>query len=717
MRKRITFIFAIHNHQPVGNFDFVIEEAFQKSYRPFLEVLFEHPKIKIGVHFTGVLHEWVMEHHPELNELLRKMISRGQIQMLSGGYYEPILSVIPSEDRIGQIEKQNRYIRKTLNTEARGMWLAERVWEPTLPSWMARAGMEYTVIDDVHFKYAGLQGNQLYNYYVTEDLGYKINLFPISQELRYVLPFQKAEKTIEYLRSIANIEGDRVVVFADDGEKFGLWPDTYDHIYTRGWLEKFFTLIEENSDWITMKHFSEVIDEHKPAGNIYLPTASYAEMLHWALPNSAFKAYEEFEATLKESELFEKFGVFVRGGFWRNFFSKYSESNNLHKKMMFVAEKVWGNKKNISDKLLKKAKDHLWAGQCNCPYWHGVFGGLYLPHLRTAIYENLIEAENLMDSWTKNDKNARVLVNDFDKNGTDEVIVETATQNFYFSLLDGGTLFEHDLRSEHFNIHDTMARREEGYHKKLLEISAQEKQHKNSEEPASIHDLAIAKEENLDKKLFYDRYLPRSMRMHILPLESNVDSLYMAREMDLSDISTVEFHLSSKKQYNDEIFLKFDAHALILSDGKKAKINLEKIIRIPIKGMGFITEYHLKRISGDDMEVKIAIDHFYSMLGGASDDRYYFSGGENLNKPHLNTKMTLADTTAMGLIDEWKKIKVTLETNKKTEFLVYPVETISLSEAGFERIYQASAIVPVWDVKIGTRAQMFVVKEEIKKTR
>ena len=39
MPNRIRLILALHNHQPIGNFDHVFEQAFDDSYRPFLEVL------------------------------------------------------------------------------------------------------------------------------------------------------------------------------------------------------------------------------------------------------------------------------------------------------------------------------------------------------------------------------------------------------------------------------------------------------------------------------------------------------------------------------------------------------------------------------------------------------------------------------------------------------------------------------------------------------
>ena len=69
--KRVNFLFGIHNHQPVGNFDFIFEDAYQKSYLPFLESLENHPKIRIAQHYSGILLDWIKENHPEYLERTR----------------------------------------------------------------------------------------------------------------------------------------------------------------------------------------------------------------------------------------------------------------------------------------------------------------------------------------------------------------------------------------------------------------------------------------------------------------------------------------------------------------------------------------------------------------------------------------------------------------------------------------------------------------------
>jgi len=380
---KVQFVLAIHNHQPVGNFEFVAEDAYQKSYLPFISVLERHPKIKLVIHYTGILYHFFEKHHPDFIDKLKTLSAAGRVEILSGGIYEPILSVLPDNDKIGQIRALTDIIRKKIGYEARGMWLAERVWEPHLSKIIADAGISHVVVDDCHFKMAGLHDDELDGYYITEELNSLVRIFPGSERLRYLIPFHRPEETIELLALLRSSERSRLLVMADDGEKFGVWPETFHTVYEEGWLERIFTLIEQNSEWLETTTFTGYLAKEPPRGRIYLPTSSYMEMGEWALPHRAMKEYEDAVAKVKNAPGFGILKPFIRGGIWRNFLVKYSESNHLHKRMMMVSQKVHDAVK-ISDGQDVKGNrvstsrmiDHLYQSQCNDAYWHGVFGGL-----------------------------------------------------------------------------------------------------------------------------------------------------------------------------------------------------------------------------------------------------------------------------------------------------------------------------------------------------
>ena len=109
-RTMITLVLAFHNHQPIGNFDWVIEDAYQRAYRPLLDLLERYPTIRFAQHYTGILLDWFDRNHPDVLDVIGKGVIEGRIELISGGYYEPILAMLPERDRIAQIEKLNRRI-------------------------------------------------------------------------------------------------------------------------------------------------------------------------------------------------------------------------------------------------------------------------------------------------------------------------------------------------------------------------------------------------------------------------------------------------------------------------------------------------------------------------------------------------------------------------------------------------------------------------------
>ncbi len=151
----VRLILALHNHQPVGNFDGVFASSYRDSYLPFLEVMEEYPTIPFALHTSGPLLEWLVEHRPEYVARVRQLVEAGRVEILGGGFFEPILTMIPHRDRVGQIRDYTRFLGETFGTEVRGAWLAERVWEQQLVTRLVEAGVEYTVLDDFHFQRAG----------------------------------------------------------------------------------------------------------------------------------------------------------------------------------------------------------------------------------------------------------------------------------------------------------------------------------------------------------------------------------------------------------------------------------------------------------------------------------------------------------------------------------------------------------------------------------
>ena len=275
MPSRISLALALHNHQPVGNFGWVFAEVFEKAYEPMVDALERHPGVRLSLHYTGPLLQWLIAERGDTVARLRTLVDRDQVEILGGGYFEPVLASLPERDRIGQLRRMADELEGLFGRRPRGAWLAERVWEPDLPTSLVAAGYEWTVLDDAHFRAAAIPEEDLWGPYTTEDQGHLLRVFGTEQGLRYRIPFRDVEDVIEYLRSHATETGDRVGVMGDDGEKFGAWPTTWEHCWgERRWVDRFFTALEANADWLTTTTPSAWLAEHPPIGRVYIPTGS-----------------------------------------------------------------------------------------------------------------------------------------------------------------------------------------------------------------------------------------------------------------------------------------------------------------------------------------------------------------------------------------------------------------------------------------------------------
>ncbi len=700
--KTINVAFGLHNHQPVGNFDFVFEDAYKKCYLPFLELLERHPKIRLAQHYTGILLNWLDQHHPEFVPRLRALVEQDQVEMMTGGFYEPILSVLPDRDKVGQITKLTDHVKASTGYSARGMWMAERIWEPHLPKYCSQAGVEYVVLDDSHFKCAGLRDEELLGYYLTEENGSTVKLFPICEKLRYTIPFQDPQETINLFRKNASEAGTNLLVFADDGEKFGVWPGTYEHCYEDGWLESFFQALEDNLDWINLIHPGEALDTIPPAGRVYLPTASYREMMEWAMPTKAIHEYEHLEETLKQQQLHDRHKAFVRGGFWRNFMVKYPESNNMHKKMLHVSRRLQGlTETHGSDPRFLEAQDHLWAGQCNCPYWHGVFGGLYLNHLRYAIYHELIQAEAILDelqydrkktAWTDH------AVFDFDADGADEILVANPVLGLGVSPGQGGAIFELDYKPAALNLLDTMTRREEAYHKKLKAASAQQPPEASSG-VASIHDIVVMKEPDLDKQLVFDSYRRTSCLDHFLAEDTTLKGFARCDYQETADFLRGAYsHAVESTGAGLSVHLSREGNVATASG--VVQVYLSKRITIDATHSRLQIDYKIKNFDNQPLQTWFGSEWDFALLAGDAPDRYYQVDGVTLDDARLRSSGELSGVDQVRLVDEWLKVRVAVAATQNPRWWRFPIETISQSEGGFERVYQSSVVMPHWRLAI-----------------
>jgi len=694
MSASIFLALGIHNHQPVGNFPAVFEETWEKAYRPFLEVLEKHPRIKLTLHYTGPLWDYFLEHKPEWAPRLRRLVEAGTVELLTGACYEPILGVIPDQDKRGQIQRLTRIISAHTGTAPRGMWLAERVWEPHLPHVLAEAGIEYTILDELHFRAAGLDSSALFGYYLTEEQGRILAVFPISYRLRHLIPFAPVEETIEYLRQHADEVGSRLVVMADDGEKFGTWPGTYQTCYQEGWLDSFFTALEENSDWIKPVLFSEYLDLYPPSGKIYLPDASYLEMMQWALPTAAGKILAAEIEQQKAQDRWDSIEPFLRGISWRNFLVKYPESDRMHKKALWVSRKV--------DKMFgptrANAQEALWKGQCNCGYWHGIFGGLYLNHIRSAIYENLLEAEVMAATEEHAGRPfIQVQAMDYDLDGHAEILVSSDNLNLYFKPALGGALFELDYLPRRLNLLNTLTRREETYHQAIRELAAN--QDRESGRDLGEQVPGRPKESGLEKRLAYDWYQRLGMIDHFIAAEDTLETFSACAHDEKGDFVNQPYDYRLHEEH-DQATIAMVRNGGIWIDNSFRPLKVEKEINLRSGQDLFTISHRITNPTDQPMKLRFAVEWNLNLPGGVSPLCGIMSANRKEIQHALDARLEKTDITRLAVRDGWRGCEFQLEFSEKADSWIFPIETVSQSEGGYERTYQSTVILPIWSLEL-----------------
>lgn len=686
--NKVYLLFAIHSHQPVGNFEHVFAQAVRDSYAPFVDILEAHPKVRLSLHYSGPLLEWLEAHEPGVLEKLRGLVARGQVELLGGGFYEPLLSYIPQRDAHGQLAMMNDYCQRRLGQRPRGFWLTERVWDPALPLRLAGCGLRYTVVDDTHLLYAGLSEEGVRGYYVTERDGKMLAVFPTHKRLRYLIPFRQVAETMEFLRAKAAESPGIALTYGDDGEKFGVWPGTRQWVFEEGWLERFMAAVEE-APWLEMLPLGDYLERFPPTGRIYLPTASYEEMTEWALPVEAQLRYQDMLAELEREGRREQWRPFIRAGIWDNFLVKYSEANLMHKRMLWTSNRVHA----LGER--PEATRELYRGQCNCAYWHGLFGGLYLKHLRQAVFHHLILAERLAEEgrpagWAEAEEC------DYDRDGRQEVVVTNAELFACLAPACGGGLFELDYKPAAANLTDTLTRRREAYHRALVAAAHNHEKSGANGEPLSIHERVAVKETGLEKLLIYDTYQRRSFLDHFLSEAADIEALRGGGPVEEGDFLEAPYRLLGHEVQEGIVTVRLEREGTLTRNGQAQAVRLAKTYRVsPAPGAAVEVSYELS--APEALSCRFGVELNLSPVG--EDDPEVYALVEGKRYPAGET-LAVEGIEGFTLTEQRQGYRVELTARPAATLWSWPLETVSQSDEGFERNRQGTVVLFSWPLTL-----------------
>ncbi len=682
MKEKINFALVFHFHQPIGNFDHVIEHAYQKSYLPLIKMIKKFPKIKVSLHYTGYLLEWLEKNHPEYDDILKEMSNEGQIEIIGGAFYEPIIPIIPDRDKKAQIELLRDYIKKHFNLDIKGFWLAERAWEPHLPKILSECGIEYILIDDFHLRANGLYEEETFFPYITEEQGYIVKVIPINEPLRYMVPWKQPWEPVEYLEKNKNTEGSRLITLISDAEKMGVWPagdmTTYDICYVKGydgtpWLESWFRRLTEGMDsWLNMLHISEYLKNYKPKGLIYMPTASYDKMSYWVLPTRARRSLENLIQKAKWKQFGEPFSdellQFLKGGYWRGFLVKYPESNLMHKKMLYVRQKLINYEEEFGkSENLKEIWIDIYKSQCNDPYWHGQFGGVYFSFMRETIYSCLINAERKIDKLLKqrNQPTNNLYEKDLTFDGRSEILMENEFLNVYIQPHYGASILEIDIKNATHNILNVFTRKEEAYHdpKEKFPIDRWRKQafiDHFIQNAFIMNQLQIPidklEENSLEKKVYFDEFEERG----------NFAG------------TTYEYEITSKEE---------NQIANLTKKGKIKGNNVQIDKVIVLKNKTIEIKYKIINNSKEKLDTHHYVE-FPVYIDSDISQNIILANNNEINVKNISNWKG----SQLHIKNSKKNLFLTISTQKFCNFLIYPLMTYVTTDGGYDTLFQGAVI-------------------------
>jgi hypothetical protein len=378
-----------------------------------------------------VLLHWIERAHPEFFMLVEDLINRKQVELIGGGFYEPMMPFISQQDKIGQIELFTDYLRKHFNKRPLGCWLPALAWEPGMVDVLNRCGMSYTFLAVEQFRNAGLEGEDILAPCLTEDQGKLLTVFPLfCVPVSGVLSFTPSPGAF-----LAGVTQDALF------EKLKSLSDSTDAASGEGRIVAVCSsgVLDESSG----------IQEAGKNVNRFFEELSRCE---------AFVGFTTPAKVLKSRHTYKKayFGTDSKSSVKR-FLVDYPEANGIYAKTIFTHVLV---NQLRGDKARKTAAlEELWKAQGYDAFCRSWSGGFYRGAIRNAVYRSLLLAE----------KTARIkgifipsLVNfDFDFDGEDEYIFRNDHINVYVKT-QGAAVFEFDFIPRSWNYLGTLRPRETG---------------------------------------------------------------------------------------------------------------------------------------------------------------------------------------------------------------------------------------------------------------
>lgn len=654
--KKVKLIIGTVNSCSVSIGEHRLEELYEKSYKPFLKAVHRN-NLPVTMHFSGELLSWIIDKHDGMQMLINDIVKRRKIEFLGGGYYSPLFSLIPRKDRVGQIEMMTTEIRKRFGKRPRGMWITEKVWEPSMPMTMNYAGMEFSFIDEEFFEDAGLFNGELYQPCVTEDQGKKVFLFPISNRIISQFFLSEPEELIEQIIGCGSVKEERVITMLLPGEEL----DFSDGVERK--LSRFFELLEANKKNIEVILPGKIVRELGVMKKVYFGCVSPGDIGRWSGPvfreHVAISVDEEGSCAGEQPMVDLNVKPINTQSFFRHFLAKYPESNYLYSRMINIHMEIAQLR---GDKQRKKSAEvELYKSQDNSGFWHGGGSpGIYSAETRRKAYANLIQAEKY--ARERSGFRSSLVKDDFDMDGLDEFIYRGLSLNTNIHR-KGGVVFELDyIRTPH-NYLSTMARHREWY-----------------------HDNEIT-----------DKYTRNAFIDHFFQVDEKIDRFYDMSYRESGDFISGIYNVD---KYNKERkVVELSRNGSIVTKKNKFPIKLKKMYSF--RRNTIVVDYEITNNSDAVLNTSFGseINLAFSAPNGKDLEINLFREEEKIEPE--NEMFSESRISEMLIKDNRRKVNLVLETGLECRIWGFPIITRTGTGKVVEDLYQSDCFIPIWNISLG----------------
>lgn len=413
----------------------VLEKSFQTIYKPVLKYLYSHPSFPMSFAFSGPQIQFFKKRKNELITILRELTDRKQVEILGGGYNDPLLPLLNSADRNGQIDLLTSEIRATFGKRPRGMTLFQDCWDSSLVNNIHTCGIEYVILNSSIIP----ESKRSFLPIFMSDLGKNVDIFPYYNDLlpdeqmlpdEFIYNIEKAVLKVEKKDNHLQLDADRIIAIS-------LTPEMVSKLNEAKWFEQLGKYIQANESGRVKL---TTLNNYRTAG-VKIKIPSYIPI---GISDEVSKI-----TSISSTEKTNKYQINVF-----DFLNTFNESKKLYNRMMYLSLLVNQCK---TDKMRKKtAREKLWQAQNGmtllCTANEPQFNATY----RQQAYKYLNEAEKMLRGDGKFEES--VTCYDYDNDGIDEYVCRME-QYFAYISLAGGSVPELDIIKDYCNYADNLKRK------------------------------------------------------------------------------------------------------------------------------------------------------------------------------------------------------------------------------------------------------------------